>query len=336
MFSMKIVRASLAALLMAAAPWAAAQTEKITLRLDWVPWGTHAPFHLAQSKGWFKDAGLDVEIEDGNGSVTTVQLVGNSKFDAGHASLAPMIIARDKGLAIKGIAVFVRKNDIALLVPRGGSIKSPADLAGKKLIYTAGSLEAPFLDAFLAAGKLKRDQVELVAVDAAAKVPTYLANRGDAVFSSAPFVLPIVAGPRASEGVMFGDYGLNFPGFGLVASEEKIKARGPALRRFASVVAGAWTYILAGKQDEAVAAVIAARPQAKLDPKVLRGQIDGAAALFNTPASANMPVGFMADADMAMGIKTLTDGKLISGGKSADFYTNDLLDPALIKRISGR
>src|SRR5690349_14810149 len=55
---------------------AMAQTEKIVMRLDWNPWGSHAPFHLAQQKGWFKENGLEVEIQDGNGSVNTVQIVG--------------------------------------------------------------------------------------------------------------------------------------------------------------------------------------------------------------------------------------------------------------------
>lgn len=308
--------------------------EKIAVRLDWTPWGTHAPFHLAQQKGWFKEAGLDVELEDGNGSVTTVQIVGSGKFDVGHASLAPMMIARDKGLSVKAIANFLRKNDIGLLVPQGSGMKTPKDLKGKKLIFTAGSLEAPFLDAFLAAGGLKRDQVELLNVEAAAKTGTYLANRADGVFSTVPFVLPIVAANRASDAILFADYGLQFPSFGLFATEEKIKERGATLGKFASVVAGAWQYIYAGHQDEAVQAIIAARPQAKLDPKVLRGHIDALQPFFATPASRGQPIGTMAEADWTAAVKTMSDAQLLkSGGKPADFYTNSLLDAALINKV---
>src|SRR5437764_10128307 len=183
---MRLVVQVIAALLLVHGGSALSQ-EKITVRLDWTPWGTHAPIHLAAQKGWFKQAGLDVEAEDGNGSVTTVQLVGAGKFDVGHASLAPMMIARDKGLEVKAIANFVRKNDIGLLVPRGGAMKGPKDVAGQKIVFTAGSLEAPFLDQFLAAGGLKREQVELLNVEAAAKVPTYAAARADGVFSTVPF-----------------------------------------------------------------------------------------------------------------------------------------------------
>jgi NitT/TauT family transport system substrate-binding protein len=319
--------------------WAAsalAQAEKISVRLDWTPWGVHGPIHLAQQKGWFKGAGLDVETEDGNGSVTTVQLIGTGKFDVGSASLAPMLIARDKGLPVKAVASFARRNDIGLLVPRGAGLKGPKDLAGKKIIFTAGSLEAPFLDTFLAAGGLKREQVELINVEAAAKVPSYAASRGDGVFSTVPFVQPVVEATRASDAIHFSDYGLQFPSFGLVSSEEKIKARGPALRRFASIVSGGWEYILKGGEDEAVQAIIAQRPQAKLDPKLLRAQIEALKGYFQTPASKGLPMGVMAEADWAAAVKTMASVKLIKEGKASDFFTNDLLDRDLIQKTGKR
>ena len=333
---MKLYRIALSLLLSLLAGGAAAQGEPLKVRLDWTPWGSHAPIHLAMQKGWFKQAGLDVTVEDGNGSVTTVQLVGAGNFDVGHASLAPMMIARDKGLPVKAIANFARKNDIGLLVPRGAGIHGPKDLAGKKIIFTAGSLEAPFLDTFLAKGGLKREQVELVNVDAAAKVPTYAAKRADGVFSTVPFVLPAVEASRPSDAVLFSDYGLQFPSFGLLASEEKIKSRGPALRKFASIVSGAWEYILHGHEDEAVQAIIAQRPQAKLDPKVLRAQIEALKGFFGSAAAKSLPMGVMADADWVEGIRTMASVKLIKDAPSSQFYTNDLLDTQLIREIGKR
>lgn len=315
---------------------AAVAQDKVAVRLDWTPWGIHAGIHLAQEKGWFKQNGIDATVEDGNGSVTTVQLVGSGRFDVGNASLAPMMIARDKGLGVKAIANFLRKNDIGLLVPRGSTMKAPKDLAGKKIIFTAGSLEAPFLDTFLAAGKLKREQVELLNVEAAAKVPTYAAQRADGVFSTVPFVLPAVEGSRPSEAILFSDYGLQFPSFGLLSSEEKIKERGAVLRRFASVVAGSWEYILAGGEDEAVKAIIAQRPQAKLDPKVLRAQIESLKAFFQTANSKGLPMGVMSEADWAAGIKTMAAVNLIKDAPASGFYTNDMLDRALIAKIAKR
>ncbi len=328
--------ASVLGLVIGAFAGSAAAQEKLAVRLDWTPWGAHAAIHLAAEKGWFKQNGIEATVEDGNGSVTTVQLVGSGRFDVGHASLAPMMIARDKGLPVRAVANFARKNDIGLLVPRGGALKGPRDLAGKKIIFTAGSLEAPFLDTFLAAGGLKRGQVELLNVEAAAKVPTYAAARADGVFSTVPFVVPAVEASRPSDAILFSDYGLQFPSFGLISSEDKIKERGDAIRRFASIVSGAWEYILKGHEDEAVKAIIAQRPQAKLNPQVLRAQIEALKSFFVTPAAKGLPMGVMADADWVAGIKTMASVSLIKNAPSAGFYTNDMLDQALIRKIGAR
>lgn len=90
--------------------------ETLRVRLDWTPWGDQLPFHLAIKKGWYAKQGLDVQLEDGNGSVSTVQIVGNGAYDLGHASLATMAIARSKGLKVRSVAGFIRQNDIGLMI----------------------------------------------------------------------------------------------------------------------------------------------------------------------------------------------------------------------------
>jgi hypothetical protein len=45
-------------------------------------------------------------------------------------------------------------------------------------------------------------------------------------------------------------------------------------------------------------------------------------------------MGMMAEADWSAGIKTMASVKLIKDAKASEFYTNDLLDPALIKKTA--
>lgn len=314
--------------LLLAAAGAAQTPEPLKVRLDWTPWGIHGAIHLAQQKGWFRAAGLDPQVEDGNGSVTTVQIVGSGgSFDIGHAALASMMIARDKGLAVKAVAVYARHSDIGLLVPVDSGITGPAQLKGKKVVYTAGSLEAPFIDAFLAAGGIKRSDLELISVDAASKVTTYAVGRADAVFSTIPFVLPSVTKSRKSDAVRFADYGLDMPSFGLFASEEKLASRGDAIGRFASVVSRAWEYIYAGHQDEAAEAIIAQRPQARLDKAILRGQIDALEGYFGK-REGGARIGPPVPAEWAKAVKTLAAVSLISGKRAPeDYYVTGLVKP---------
>jgi NitT/TauT family transport system substrate-binding protein len=317
------------AVLTFAASAAAQGTDKVKVRLDWTPWGMHGAMHLAQQKGWYKAAGLDAEIEDGNGSVTTVQIVGSGdQFDVGHAALGPMMIARDKGLPVKAIAVFARISDLGMLVPVDSGIKGPRDLKGKKVAYTAGSLEAPFIDAFLAAGGLKRSDMELVSVDAAAKAATYVAGRADAVFSTIPFFEAIVAQARPSNSIRFADYKLPMPSFGLFTTEAKLANKREAIAKFASITSAAWQYIYNGHEDEAVEAIVAQRPQAKLDKKILRGQIESLKGFFRLPVAAGQTLGAPVASDWSDAVNTLTAADLIKSIKNGnDFYAAGLVRP---------
>jgi NitT/TauT family transport system substrate-binding protein len=248
-----------------------------------------------------------------------------------------MMIGRDKGLPLKAFAVFLRKNDLGLLVPADSAIKSPKDLAGKKLIYTTGSFEAPFLDTFLAAGGLKRDQVNLLSVDAAAKIGMYANGQGDGVFTSIVNVLPAVEKPRKSRAIPFADYGVPAPSLGLFATEETIEKRGPALKKLADVLSGAWAYVMAGHEEEAVQALLKARPQAKINADVARAQIKITEQFFTTPSSKDLPVGVMGAKDWVEATNTLENAKLIKANSDPkSFYLTDFVNPQHVKEIAAR
>jgi NitT/TauT family transport system substrate-binding protein len=106
------------------------------------------------------------------------------------------------------------------------------------------------------------------------------------------------------------------------------------LGKFASIVSGAWRYIYEGHEDEGVQAIIAARPQARLDAGILRGQIDAVKPFFTTKATEGKPPGWMAESDWAAAVKTLASAQLIKGGAPAsEYFTNQLLDQRVIAEV---
>jgi NitT/TauT family transport system substrate-binding protein len=140
-------------------------------------------------------------------------------------------------------------------------------------------------------------------------------------------VLPSVLKSRNSNAVRFADYGLDMPSFGLFASEEKLASRKEAIGRFASVVSRTWEYIFAGHQDEATEAIIAQRPQARLDRTILRGQIDALQPYFGI-GEAGARIGAPVPADWTKAVQTLSSVGLISGKLAAqDFYATGLVAP---------
>src|SRR5919199_2659359 len=75
--------------------------ERLTLRLDFSPWGVHAAMHLAQIKGWFADEGLNLDIQDGRGSGNTLQLVNAGQADVGQIQVGLVPGAREQGAKVK-------------------------------------------------------------------------------------------------------------------------------------------------------------------------------------------------------------------------------------------
>ena len=149
---------------------ASAASDSLTLRLDWITQPLHMPFFLAMERGWFKSADLGVTVEDGNGSTTTVQIVGGGgNFDLGHADLSPMAIGKAHGFPIISIAGFIRKGAVGFVVPTATKITTLDDFVGREILYTAGSIEGPFVEPLFRTHNVPIARVNLVSMDASAR-----------------------------------------------------------------------------------------------------------------------------------------------------------------------
>jgi NitT/TauT family transport system substrate-binding protein len=312
----------------AAAPAArqpAAQPQKVSVRLDWIPHAAQAPLHLAMDRGWFTERGLDVDLQDGNGSVVAVQTVGAGKFDMGHANLASMAIGREEGLPVRSVAGFIRKSDMGVLFSEGAPYRTPKDFEGKQVIYTSGSLETPFLDAFFRNGGTSSDRVNLVSVDAAAKVSSYASGRGDAVISTVPYVYAITKQTRSSSWMLFDDYSLPLPGFGLFTTDEVIKSRPEMVRAFVETAVRAWEYTRS-HPEEAADAMIAQRPQASLNRDVEVLGLEVFRSFLDTERTRGKAIGWQSEEDWADTVRALREAAVIKdAARPADFFTNDFV-----------
>ena len=93
--------AAVAASGLAAAP-AFAQA-KLDFILNWVPGGDHAPYYYAKKMGWYKDAGIDLNLEPGKGSAVAVQKVAAGANQIGLADMPNALTLRGKGADTVGV-----------------------------------------------------------------------------------------------------------------------------------------------------------------------------------------------------------------------------------------
>ncbi len=317
---------ALPALSMAARGAMAQTAEKLRVRLDFSPWGMHGAMHLAQQKGWFKEQGLDVEVQDGTGTINTLQLLAAGQVDVGQVALGTMAVAKENGLDLMSIAGFARTGDLAVMVDEAQGVKSPKDLKGKKIVCFTTSPWAPFIEPFLKANGMTKSSIELVMVAPSAMISTYASGNSDGFMSQAPFGQPMVLKTRKASALLMEDSGLSFPSYGLAATPKAIGEKKDAIAKLARVQVRAWQYIYNNHVDEAVAAIIAQRPNAKLDPDVLKGQLTAYRAFFESPTSKGLAIGRQADSDWAAAIQSMEQaGQIKPGHKPADYYTNALL-----------
>jgi NitT/TauT family transport system substrate-binding protein len=323
---MKLLRSLLATAVGMAMCAPAFAQDKLTVRLDFSPWGVQAAMHLAKNKGWFKEANLDVDIQDGRGSGNTIQLVNAGQADVGQVQVGLVGSARAQGATIKSIATFQRKTDLCVLVDRDSPAKTVADLKGKTVVVFAASPWAPFIDLYLKSGGMTRDTVKVDFVDPAALWGTYTAKRSDGLMSTVGSALPLAEAPRPSKCLLASDAGIAFPSYGLVAREDTIAGKGAALKRLIQVQQKAWTH-LKSNPDDGVAAMVAERPDAKLNAEVLKGQIKLTIEYFDTPASAGKAIGWQAKEDWEAALKSMEAAGVVKAGwKAEDYFTNSLVD----------
>ncbi|HLY66619.1 MAG TPA: ABC transporter substrate-binding protein, partial [Chloroflexota bacterium] len=86
-----------------AKPSAAVQTTAVTLALGYIPNVQFAPFYVAQAKGIYKDAGLDVSFDNGI-SPDLIKSVGAGKFKIALADADTVISAREQGIPVVYVA----------------------------------------------------------------------------------------------------------------------------------------------------------------------------------------------------------------------------------------
>jgi NitT/TauT family transport system substrate-binding protein len=157
--------------------------QKFQFRLNWTLYGEHAPFFVARDKGFYRDEGLDVEIQEGSGSTTVSQLVANATSPVAYVDAATMMRGVSNGMPIKAVGVTLQQSPMAFIYRADAARPTKiSEIKGSRIAITAGDASLAIFTAFMGKLGMKLEDVQMVTVaNPAAKEQAVLAKQADAL-----------------------------------------------------------------------------------------------------------------------------------------------------------
>ncbi len=300
------------------------KVEKATLRLNWRRTGQHAMYYVGVIKGYYKEEGVDLEIKEGTGTVPAAQMAANKSDTFALVNPAAIIPHVEKGMPIKCIGMIAPKTTNSVIFRKDSGITSFKDLKGKKVATTAGDALTQQWPAVLGASGLTDKDVELVYVDAAAKVPVVLERRADALLGSAADQFFLLQGQGVQAGyINFAEVGVNVLNMAVWTHEDMLKSNPELIRKF---LRGLKRSIEDYRKDPEAAARLLVKMAPNLDVNVTISQAVANLDYLYSPSDPKTPLLMSNPNDWIVTADILKRyaGQLLKM-KPEDYYTNEFV-----------
>ena len=137
--------------------------QKIKIVLDWVPNTNHTGLYVAKDLGYFKEAGLDVEIvQPPEGSTTALIGAGGAEFGISFQDTLAKSFARENPVPVTAVAAILQHNTSGIISLKEKGIDSPKKLEGKKYATWEDNIEQAILKKLVTDDKGDFSKVKLI------------------------------------------------------------------------------------------------------------------------------------------------------------------------------
>lgn len=296
--------------------------KNLSFRFDVTAQGYVAPFVLAQAKGWYQEEGVKVTFGEGTGSTQTIAGIAAGNDDFGWADFGTMVKIQAKGAIVKAFAIVGQVNPMATVSLAKSPVRNPKDLEGLTIGANATGSTAELWPAFAKSAGIDAGKVEFVTAGSATQPALLKAGRVKAINTW------MTLGPPALEklgeqtvAIQWSKYGVNLLNTSIVARPDVVQKNGAAACGFIRAAMRGWEYSV-NHPEEAVAALIDAFPN--VDRTVALGQLKAQLKLLHTSATAERPIGWIAESDVAATQDVLKKyAGLTKKVPASDLYTNE-------------
>jgi NitT/TauT family transport system substrate-binding protein len=316
-----------------------AQT-KLKLVLNWKYQGPQGMFFLADDRGYFKAEGLEVTLDQGNGSGAAVPLVANGTYDVGFGDINALIELAAKKPEDAPIAVYVMFNQppFTVAVKTDSPINSPKDFEGKTLGGAANDGALKLFPALCKLAKFDCNKVKMTNMQPNLREQMLMQGQVDGVFgyvNTIRFSAKLMGvEDNQLRYINYGDYGMDLYSNAIIVSKKLVKEKPEAVRGLVRAINKGIRDSLKDL-DASVAAVAKREPLIKVSVERERFE----ATLkdeMNHPEIAKIGLGNVDPARLKKSIDILVDATALPRTPSVDeIFTPDFLPPAddLLKKL---
>jgi putative hydroxymethylpyrimidine transport system substrate-binding protein len=268
-----------------------AETQPLSLTLDFYPNPDHAGIYMAQKLGYFEEAGLDVSIHTPADPAAPVKLLAAGQTDLAISYEPEVLLAKEQGLDVLAVGALVNRPLTSMIWLKKSGIGGIAGLKDKT-IATAG---IPYQDAYLKTildrAKLSPSDVKAVNVGFGL-LPAILGGKAQAMLGGFSNVEGVDLRLRGDDPVVTPVDKLGVPSYDelvLVAQRKRLEEDPQEIRLFLAALARG-TAAAAKDPQATVNALLEANPD--LDPKLTKAEVAATLPLLNPPREGH-PYGYM-------------------------------------------
>ena len=216
--------------------------DKMQLQLNWFHLADHSPIYLAMKKGYYKEENIDLTVLRGSGSADSAKKIDLGQADVGISDAPTVLTAISKGANLKMVAVVYDKAGNNVFFKKSANIKSPKDLAGKKIAVPPADSHRVLWPAFAATQGIDPNSVTMVNVKPEGKQAIVAAGEVDASFDlyTSYAIWEKVLGKGEVGHLLWADYGLPIYGHTYFVNNDLVKKNPKLIERFLRATHKGW------------------------------------------------------------------------------------------------
>jgi NitT/TauT family transport system substrate-binding protein len=297
----------------------------VTIRLDFIVGGNHAPWFVAWEKGFYAKRGLNVTIQPGTGSADTIRTIAAGGADVGFANVSTAIVGRSRGAPVVSVAQ-LGYIAVTVLWREETDIKSLKDLERKSWAISPGQAQWFLLPALARINNLDFKSIKIEETAPPLQPAALLAKKADFITMFRASNDEVAEMTAAKQGIRLKrihmrDAGLDIYGSALVVKDEDIKRRPEMIRAYVEGTMEGLRYTR-DHQEEALRILLKLKPE--LDKELTRLQIkNGVEEVFVPAESLALGYGYMKPDVMEKTVRITNEFFDVAGKVStAGVYSN--------------